>query len=163
MRTPILAAFLSLSVLSIPAQAATDDFFSGLSGQWSGSGKAYLAKLGDVSANCQLMVDGATSAVSMAGKCGLLIFRQSLSLNLKGSGSRVSGTYTGSKTGPAQLTGVVKGNRLVLAVAWNGPVNGDRAAQMVLQRSGENGFELTVIDKVDGETRNTSRFSFRRK
>ncbi|PWW02093.1 hypothetical protein DFR52_102761 [Hoeflea marina] len=163
MKIPLIAAALSLAALALPAQAATRDFFSDLSGQWSGSGKAYLAKMGDVSATCKLSVDGASRTVAMSGNCGLLVFRQALGLKLKSTdGNRVTGTYTGSKTGPARLSGAVKGQRLNLAVAWNGPVNGDRAAQMVLTRSGENSFELTVIDKVDGQTRNTSRFSFRR-
>ncbi len=163
MKIAIIATALSLSALITPAQADKNDFFTDLSGQWAGSGEAYLAKLGDVSANCKLSVNGALSSVAMNGNCGLLVFRQSLGLNLKATDeTRGTGSYTGSKTGPARLSGALKGDRLVLAVAWNGTVNGDRAAQMVLQRSGTNSFELTVIDKVNGKTRNTSRFSFRR-
>jgi len=163
MKIHIIAAALSLAAFAAPAEAAKNDFFSDLSGKWSGSGNAYLAKLGDVSANCKLSINGASGSVAMSGKCGLLLFQQPLGLNLKATNPNyVTGTYTGSKTGTAKLSGAVKGDKLVLAVAWNGPVNGDHSAQMVLKRSGANSLELTVIDKVNGKARNTSRFSFKR-
>ncbi|MDQ0323148.1 C-terminal processing protease CtpA/Prc [Pararhizobium capsulatum DSM 1112] len=99
----------------------------------------------------------------MNGTCRFLLFRQSLGLTLaKAANNRVTGTYTGAKTGPAQLSGTVRGD-IVLNVNWGAPVNGDRIAQMVIRRTGENSFEQTVIDKVDGKTRTTSRFSFERK
>lgn len=60
--------------------------------------------------------------------------------------------------GPAQLSGRVR-----LNVNWGAPINGDRIAHMEITRSGEDSFEQTVIEKVDGETRTTSRFSFKRK
>ena len=145
------------------ASAAPASFFEDISGKWSGSGKAYVAKFGEVSAKCQVSVSGADTQVAMKGSCGMLVFRQALGLTLKNTGgNRFTGTYTGSKTGPAKLDGILENDRLVLTIRWGGLVNGDRTARMVLERTGPNSFAQTVIDKVSGKTRSTSSFAFRR-
>ena len=76
--------------------------------------------------------------------------------------NRYIGTYTGSKTGPAKLEGTLQGDRLVMNIKWGGLVNGDRTAQMVLERTGPNSFAQTVNDKVAGKNRSTSNFAFKR-
>ncbi len=154
-----LAGALSIST----AIAAPTSFFDDLSGNWSGSGRAYLTKFGEVSANCRLAVSGADTQVAMKGSCGTLVFRQALGLTLKNAGgNRFTGTYTGSKTGPAKLEGTLQDDRLVLSIRWGGLVNGDRTAQMILERTGPNSFAQMVVDKVAGKTRSTSRFAFKR-
>jgi hypothetical protein len=154
-----LAGAISIST----AIAAPTSFFDDLSGNWSASGKAYLTKFGEVSANCRLAVSGAGTQIEMKGSCGMLVFRQALGLTLKNAGgNRFTGTYTGSKTGPAKLEGTLQDDRLVLNIRWGGLVNGDRTAQMVLERTGPNSFAQTVVDKVAGKTRSTSRFAFKR-
>jgi hypothetical protein len=154
-----LAGVFSISA----ANAAPTSFFEDLSGSWSGSGNAYVAKFGEVSAKCRLSVSGADTQVAMKGSCGMLVFRQALGLTLKNTGgNRFTGTYTGSKTGPARLDGTLENDRLVLTIRWGGLVNGDRTAKMVLERTGPNSFAQTVIDKVSGKTRSTSSFAFRR-
>ncbi|WP_426130917.1 hypothetical protein [Pararhizobium sp. PWRC1-1] len=163
MKIKVFATILSIAFLAVQSPAVARDFFSDLSGQWSGSGQAYLKKVGDISANCKLSVNDGDRNVSMMGNCRFLLFRQSLGLNLKtAGGGRVTGTYSGARTGPAQLSGTVKGDRLVLAVTWGGVVNGDRKAQMVLRRTGQNTFEQTVVDQVNGATKTTSQFAFKR-
>ena len=154
-----LAGAFSISA----ASAAPTSFFEDLSGNWSGSGKAYVTKFGEVSANCRLSVSGADTKVEMKGSCGMLVFRQALGLTLKNAGgNRFTGTYTGSKTGPAKLEGTLQDDRLVLNIRWGGLVNGDRTAKMVLERTGPNSFAQTVVDKVSGKTRSTSSFAFKR-
>ena len=154
-----LAGAFSISA----ASAAPTSFFEDLSGNWSGSGKAYVTKFGEVSAKCRLSVSGADTKVEMKGSCGMLVFRQALGLTLKNAGgNRFTGTYTGSKTGPAKLDGTLQDDRLVLNIRWGGLVNGDRTAKMVLERTDPNSFAQTVIDKVSGKTRSTSSFAFKR-
>ena len=100
----------------------------------------------------------------MNGSCGMLVFRQALGLSIRNvGGNKYVGTYTGSKTGPAKLDGTLHGNRLVMNIRWGGLVNGDRTAQMVLQRTGPNSFAQIVNDKVEGKTRSTSNFAFVRR
>ncbi|CAN7720975.1 hypothetical protein LJR098_003497 [Rhizobium sp. LjRoot98] len=157
-------AILLLLPLAYPSAAYPRDFLADLSGKWAGSGQAYLKRLGDVTAGCSVSVSGSPKNATMNGTCRFLLFRQSLGLTLaKVSNNRVTGTYTGARTGPAQLSGTMRGDKLILNVTWGAPVNGDRVAQMVIKRTGENSFEQTVIDKVEGKIRTTSRFSFKRK
>ena len=159
-----LVTALSSALLISTAHAAPNSFFNDLSGSWSGSGQAYLTKFGDVSANCRLAVTGAETQIAMNGSCGMLVFRQALGLTLKNAGgNRYIGTYTGSKTGPAKLEGTLRGDRLVMNIRWGGLVNGDRTAQMVLERTGPNSFAQTVNDEVAGQSRSTSSFAFKRR
>lgn len=163
MNRALLAAALSVALLIPAAQAAQTKFFDNLSGSWSGSGKAYVTKYGDISANCRVAITGAASKVAMNGSCGMLVFRQALGLSIRSAGgNRYVGTYTGSKTGPAKLEGTLTGDRLVMTIKWGGLVNGDRTAQMVLERTGPNSFSQTVNDTVEGKKRSTSNFAFRR-
>jgi len=155
------AAALASALLMSTAQAAPSNFFDNLSGSWSGSGRAYVTKYGEISANCRVAIDGSETKVAMNGSCGMLVFRQALGLSIRNAGgNRYVGTYTGSKTGPAKLSGTLQGDRLVMTIKWGGLVNGDRTAQMVLQRTGPNSFAQTVNDRVEGKNRSTSRFAF---
>ena len=164
MNRVFLATALS-SVLSMStAQATPNKFFDNLSGSWSGSGNAYVTKYGDISANCRVAVEGTDTQIAMNGSCGMLVFRQALGLSIRNAGgNKYVGTYTGSKTGPAKLDGTLRGDRLVMNIKWGGLVNGDRTAQMVLQRTGLNSFTQIVNDSVDGKSRSTSNFSFKRR
>lgn len=164
MKTVLILAAMTTVLFSVSATAAPNNFFDDLSGSWSGSGRAYVAKYGDVTASCKVAVKGADNSVAMNGSCGILVFRQSLGLSVKNvGGNKYVGTYTGSKTGPARLEGTLHGNRLVMNIRWGGLVNGDRNAQMVLERSGENSFVQTVNDRVDGKNISTSNFTFKRR
>ena len=157
------AASLFLAV-SVPLANATEQPFLGnLAGQWSGSGKAYLKNLGNVPASCNMQAAGADDTVNLTGKCGVLFFKIGLGLELKDEGkNQFSGVYTGSRTGPAKLDGVLDGNKLEMNITWNGEVNGDRKAKMVLERVGPNSFTQTVTDKVRGKSMTTSKFVFKR-
>ncbi len=163
MKSVFLAAALASALMASAAEAAPSKFFDNLSGSWSGSGRAYVTKYGDISANCRVAITGADTQVAMKGSCGMLVFRQALGLSLKNAGGdKYVGTYTGSKTGPAKLEGTLRGDRLVMTIRWGGLVNGDRTAQMVLERTGPNSFAQVVNDTVEGKKRSTSNFTFRR-
>ena len=137
-RRMFLAAALSIGPFISTAEATPDTFFGYLSGSWSGSGKAYTSKYGEVSASCR-----------------------ALGLSIRNAGgNRYVGTYTGSTTGPARLEGTLRGDRLVMTIRWGALVNGDRTAQMVLERTGPDSFAQIVNDKVEGKNRSTSSFAF---
>ncbi|QIG47054.1 hypothetical protein G5V57_04405 [Nordella sp. HKS 07] len=155
-----IAAVASILLIS-PADAASESFFDNLAGNWTGSGKAYVKIYGEISARCRVSIRGTEVVIIMSGSCGMLVFRQPLGFSLRKAGNnRYVGTYTGSKTGPAKLEGTLRGNRLVMTIRWGGLVNGDRTAQMVLERTGPNSFAETVNDSVAGTNRNTANFAF---
>ncbi len=159
-----LTAALFSSLLIPAAHAAPNKFFDNLSGSWSGSGKAYTSKYGEISASCRVAITGAESKIAMKGSCGLLVFHRAMRLSIRSAGgNRYVGTYTGSTTGPAKLDGTLRGDRLVMTIKWGGLVNGDWTAQMVLERTGPNSFVQTVNDRVEGKSRNTSSFVFNRR
>jgi hypothetical protein len=161
MKYAFLAAALASALSMSTAQAAQSTFFDNLSGSWAGSGQAYVTKYGDISANCRVAITGAETQVAMKGSCGMLVFRQALGLSIRNAGgNKYVGTYTGSKTGPAKLMGTLSGDRLVMTIKWGGLVNGDRTAQMVLERTGPNSFVQRVNDTVEGKKRSTSNFAF---
>ena len=166
--SPMKCIFLATALCTAPfvpaVQAAPKAFFDNLSGSWSGSGKAYLSKYGEVSANCRVAIAGTETRVAMTGSCGMLVFRRALGLSIRNAGgNRYVGTYTGSTTGPARLDGTLRGDRLVMTIKWGELVNGDRTAQMVLERTGPNSFAQTVNDTVEGKSRSTSSFAFKRR
>ena len=162
-RVFLATAFCSL-LLMPAAHAASNTFFANLSGSWTGSGKAYLSKYGEISANCRVAISGAETQVAMKGSCGMLVFHRALGLSIRNAGGNTYvGTYTGSRTGPAKLEGTLRGDRLVMNIKWGAPVNGDRTAQMVLERTGPNSFAQIVNDTVEGKSRSTSRFAFVRR
>jgi hypothetical protein len=164
MKRIFLAISLSSTLFLSTAQAAPKTFFDNLSGSWSGSGQAYLSKYGEVSAICRVAITGAETRVAMTGSCGMLIFRRALGLSIRNAGgNRYVGTYTGSTTGPAKLEGTLRGDRLVMIIKWGALVNGDRTAQMVLERTGPNSFVQIVNDRVEGKNRSTSSFAFVRR
>jgi hypothetical protein len=157
------ASALVSSLFVSAASAAQPTFFSNLAGSWSGSGTAYLARTGEISADCKLKIAGGENKVSMQGTCGRFIFHQNLGFTLvKAGGNKYAGVYTGSKTGPARLQGTLQGDQLRLTITWGGLVNGDRTANMILRRTGPNSFAQTVIDQVAGRSRDTSQFNFTR-
>ena len=159
----LATAFSSIFLIST-AHAAPNTFFDNLSGSWSGSGKAYTSKYGEISASCRVAITGAETKIAMKGSCGLLVFHRAMGLSLRNAGgNRYVGTYTGSTTGPAKLDGTLRGDRLVMTIKWGALVNGDWTAQMVLERTGPNSFVQTVNDKVEGKSRSTSRFDFVRR
>lgn len=154
----------SLLVFGLAATPASANFLDGMSGIWKGSGKAYLKGLGNVGASCNMKGSGNPKALSMNGRCGVLFFKIGLGLRLKDAGGgNFTGVYTGSRTGPAALSGTLDGNKLTMNITWGGEVNGDRSATMILQRTGAKSFSQTVFDKVSGKNRRTSRFTFERK
>jgi len=160
---PALLA-VCIVVISASASASPRNFLSGLSGDWSGSGRAYLKGLGNIPASCTMKAGGGSDALLMDGRCGVLFYKIPLGLQLKDAGGgKFTGVYTGSRTGPAALSGMLDGNKLTMNITWGGEVNGDRSATMILQRTGADTFSQTVFDKVGGKQRQTSKFTFRMK
>ena len=63
----------------------------------------------------------------------------------------VFGSDVGAGTGTAGLSGSRSGNAINLGIRWAKEVNGDRKAQMTVEKVGDNGMKLTTVD-VDPET-----------
>ena len=100
-----------------------------------------------ISVNCKFASDTTDSSMSLDGNCtGLVVMSRAIGANIKTDGKSYKGTYIGSSTGPAGLSGKRSGNALNLGIRWAKDVNGDRSAKLRLEKVGDNGMRLTTID-----------------
>jgi hypothetical protein len=66
-------------------------------------------------------------------------------------GTAYTGTYVGSRSGPAGLNGSREGNAINLDIHWAKNVNGDRDAELTVEKIGADDMRMTVTD-VDPAT-----------
>lgn len=138
----------SLGLVS-ETMAAEGDFLKSINGSWSGKG-IVMTRIGGKTINvtCNLDFDAGAANLAMGGNCrGLVVVKRSISANIKASGSRYSGTYTGPSGQPSSLSGSRRGNSINLAVRWAREINGDRAATMTIAKLSDNRLRLQTVDK----------------
>jgi hypothetical protein len=143
--------WLAAAMLSIagPVHAADAAFLKSFAGSWAGKGMVKVDEDSQpIKINCKFSSDATESSLSLNGKCtGYIVFSRAIAADVKTNGKTYTGTYTGSTTGPAGLSGNRSGNALVLGIHWAKEVNGDRTAQLKLEKVGDNKMRLTTIDK----------------
>ncbi len=135
--------------LAGPAHATDADFLQSLAGSWGGRGSV-TTETGSrpIKINCKFSSRATASSLSLNGKCtGYVVFSRAIGADVKTDGKTYTGVYTGSRTGPAGLRGNRAGDALVLGIRWAKEVNGDRAAQLRLEKLGNDRMRLTTIDK----------------
>jgi hypothetical protein len=105
--------------------------------------------------SCKFASDTTASSLSLDGICtGMLVFSRVIGAHLTADGDKYTGSYTGAGTGPAGLTGKRSGDAIDLGIHWAKDVNGDREAEMKIEKIGENGMRLTTVD-TDPKTART--------
>ena len=166
MRVASLAAIALMFCLPGVSQAAEAEYLKSISGNWSGKGMV-LTKIGGskVNVSCNLQVASGAASLSMKGRCRGLLVSRGFSADVKTSGSRYSGTYRGPSGQPSSLSGSRRGDNVNLAVTWARVINGDRNANMTIEKLGTNGLRLRTIDTEVGTGRSvvTSSIEFTRR
>jgi hypothetical protein len=156
----------STLVFGTPAHAQEDGFLTSLDGSWAGKGSVRVhADSKPLNVNCKFSSDTTASSMSLDGSCtGLVLVSRDVGATIKMNGGRYTGTYRGSRTGPAALSGKQSGNALNLMIRWAADVNGDRSAQLKLEKVGENGMRLITVDEhpETGKSVVTSRIDLKR-
>ncbi len=154
-RLALVAAFAVIAG-SAHAQSAEGDFLKRFDGSFNGGGGVRTAADGSPW-NVKCKVNGASteSSVKIDGSCtaaAVVTRKIGADLTVDSSG-RYTGTYVGSKIGPAALSGRRRGDTIVLDVTWPKPVNGDTKAKMTISNTG-NGFSFAVddLDKPGGKS-----------
>lgn len=147
----LVAAAFCVSVSPVIADDAA--FLASFAGSWSGKGKFRLTTgSSPVTVSCAMDANASPNSLSLDGKCSaMVVMSRKIGVTLKTNGEGVSGSYVGSTTGPAGLSGRREGSAFDLSVRWAKAVNGDREAQMRVQKIGENGMKLMTVD-VDPKT-----------
>lgn len=151
-----LSKILAAGAISIGAGAAhasDAEFLKSLDGAWKGNGTVKVRTSSPaVSVSCSFDSNASATSLSLDGKCiGLVVASRNVAADLKANGGGYTGTYIGSRSGTAALSGSRKGDAINLSIRWARDVNGDRAAKLTVQKVGEDGMRLTTVD-VDPET-----------
>ncbi|TPK94900.1 hypothetical protein FJ934_13515 [Mesorhizobium sp. B2-4-12] len=163
------ARFVLCGCLLVATNAAYADegkFLQSFKGNFAGKGAVQVTtEAPTVSVSCTFKSDSTSSSLSLDGNCrGLILMSRAISAHLKTSGTRYSGVYVGSRTGPAQLNGSRSGNAINLAIRWAKPVNGNSVSQLTVEKKGTDGILLTVTDHDPKTGKNvvTSRIDLKR-
>ena len=140
--------FTAALAMAGAARADETAFLKSLSGNWSGKGTVKVrVDAPTFNVTCNFKSDTSATSLALNGRCtSLAIFSRSISANLKTQGSSYSGSYVGAGTGTAGLAGKRGGDAIKLAIRWAKEVNGDRQAQMTIEKIGASGMRLTTID-----------------
>lgn len=169
MRIVTLAAGLGLATAATfgagPTQAGAA-FNQRFEGAWIGAGTVQRDS-DPTPRQVTCRIDGAADAtrLSLAGTCrAMLIFTRAIGADLAVDGSgRYRGVYVGSRVGPAQLSGVVEGDRAVLDVNFPEGIGGGRQQMIIDNPPGSDRFILRVTDIVDGALREITNLVFERR
>ncbi len=149
---PAIAAASMLFAAST-AHASEAAFLQSLDGNWSGKGTVKVrTNSSPVKVTCKFNSNATETSLSLDGNCrGMVIVSRAIGASLKANGTKYSGSYVGAGTGTAGLSGKRSGNAINLGIRWAKEVNGDRKAQMTVEKVGANGMRLTTVD-VDPKT-----------
>lgn len=168
MHRPVLGSAIVLGLMSgggVQPAAADAAYFDRFEGGWTGSGMIQR----DVDPSPRKVSCNVSSArpsqnsISITGTCrAAVIFTRRIGAELTydPGTKRFSGVYTGSNKGPAQVSGRLQGNALVLTITYAKPVYGDRTAVMTISNAGSGRFSMVVTDKVEGASKETSNIRF---
>jgi hypothetical protein len=140
---------LSLGLVSAPALADESPFLASLKGSWTGKGTV-TTRIGasPTTVSCSFDSSARGPSLAMNGTCrGFVVVRKAISANLTADGTRYSGTYLGPSGKPSSLSGTRQGDAINLDVRWAREINGDRAANMTIQKVGSNGLRLRTTDR----------------
>lgn len=91
------------------------------------------------------------TGLSLQGTCrAYLLLARSVSARLfwDPRSGQVTGTYTGSRVGTAQLRGRQDGTGFDLAIEWPRPLYGDTRARMQVASLDPNRFRIVVTDRI---------------
>jgi hypothetical protein len=92
-----------------------------------------------------------TTGFSLQGTCqAYLVLSRSISADLvvDPRSGKVTGTYTGSRVGTAQLTGRQEGAGFDLVIEWPKPLYGDTTANMRIVSLDPDRFRIVVTDRI---------------
>jgi hypothetical protein len=100
---------------------------------------------------CSITGSPTENRISAQGNCrAAVIFSRQIGVDLAYDprSGIYRGTYTGSRIGPARLSGTRSGDTVNLKIEWPRPVNGDTQAAMVIRNDGRGTLRITVADNL---------------
>jgi hypothetical protein len=128
-------------------RAEEGSFLNRFKGNWSGAGTVMDHAM-PLRVSCSATGEPAQNHIVVQGNCGIaIISRQMIAdLTFDPRSGRYIGTYTGSKVGPARLSGKRQGDTIDLVITWPKPVNGDTKAKLLIENPGNGSLRIMVND-----------------
>lgn len=162
LKATLLAATLSL----IAAPLAVADTGFDVSGKWNGKGFVQKdEKSRKMNVTCEVTGARTGDAIGFEGQCrAMLVMKRAIGADLVENGDTYSGTYIGSRVGPADLKGAMEGTgKLVMQMTFPKTVNGDDIATMTIEMPSDDAFTITTVDMMeDGSAVTTADITFER-
>jgi hypothetical protein len=150
MRRACVAAGIALGAGT--AHAAESDYLDRFRGSWTGSGR--VQREGTSSprqVTCSLTGRPGENRLLIQGSCRAAVILSrpvGADLTFDPRAGIYRGVYTGSRIGPAQLTGTRSGDAVKLRIDWPRLVNGDTQASMVIRNDGRGALQVIVLDNL---------------
>ncbi|TPN88421.1 hypothetical protein FJ987_12095 [Mesorhizobium sp. CU2] len=145
----IASLALAACLLSVTgAHADEASFLHSLQGKFAGKGMVRIRTNSPaMNISCTFTSVATANSLLLDGTCrALLIMSREIKADLKVSGTKYTGTYIGSRSGPAGLSGSREGNAIKLDIHWAKIINGDRDADMTVEKTGPDSMRMMVID-----------------
>ncbi|RTM02852.1 MAG: hypothetical protein EKK31_19330 [Hyphomicrobiales bacterium] len=161
-------ALLATAWMSCATGAHADEasFLRTLQGNFAGEGTARIRTSSPVmNISCNFTSDTTENSLSLDGNCrAMLIMTREIRADLKTDGTAYTGTYIGSRSGPAGLSGSREGNAINLDIHWAKIINGDRDAELTVEKIDADDMRMTVtdMDPATGRMVVTSRIDLKR-
>lgn len=148
------------------AHADEAGFLRSLQGKFAGKGMVRIRTNSPImNITCSFTSDATATSLSLDGTCrAMLIMTREIRADLKVNGTKYTGTYTGSRSGPAGLSGTREGNAINLDIHWAKIINGDRDAELTVEKVDADDMRMTVtdMDPATGKMVVTSRIDLKR-
>ncbi|KQV65250.1 hypothetical protein [Rhizobium sp. Root1220] len=166
MRSFCLTALATWLLAVTSAAADEGPFLKSLAGEWTGGGMMKRSTSSSpINLNCSFQSKANGEVFSMNGTCrGMIVVSREVSAQLTATDNQYAGSYIGPSGGVSGLQGKRSGDAINLAVRWSRIINGDRSANMTIQRVNANTIRIQTIDKdpTSGERVITSELNLRR-
>ena len=149
----LAAAFFAFASVT-QAGPQEESFVQRFDGSWRGSGTVqenFQSSTHRI--NCSMSGKGQGTAIQVDGSCrAAVVFTRRIGAEVRYDPATglYTGTYIGSPTGPARLTGKRQGDVINLTVNWAKPVNGNHQARMTIVNNGS-GLRIVMTDQENGQ------------
>ena len=159
---------LALALGTAPAKASEADYQKRFSASWSGGGQVLRDADRDpkpAKVNCRMDGSSGDDAIVVSGTCrAYLLFARPFEARVRfnPASGRYTGIYSGARSGPAQLSGMRRGDTLDLTITWAKPVNGDRTARLSIRNDGRR-LAVRLTDEARGRMVTTTDLVFAQK
>ncbi|WP_217568457.1 hypothetical protein [Mesorhizobium sp. GbtcB19] len=148
MRSTVSLILAACLLSATGAHADEAGFLRSLQGKFAGKGTVRIRTNSPImNITCSFTSDATADSLSLDGTCrALLIMTREIRADLKTDGKTYTGTYIGSRSGPAGLSGAREGNAINLDIHWAKIINGDRDAELTVEKVDGDDMRMTVTD-----------------